>query len=175
MKKKLFLLFSIMMFLASYVWIKDAAEPGWKQYQEAYYEQQRKGVEKELQNATDAEEIESLKGKLAKLQNPKYEIKQILLKGEYSWANQRNGQKADRCITCHIDEGKLRQSHSTVVKTFPFDIYGCTVCHGGSGRSLDLEHAHHGMFKHKRQMRKKNGEFRCDFCHVGGTGYAFIR
>jgi hypothetical protein len=155
MTKKLFFLFSIVLFLSSYLWIKDATEPGWKKYQVAYYEQQRKAVEKELQSAEDADEIEELEEKLAKLQKPKYEIKQILLKGEYSWANQRNGQKADRCITCHIDEVKLEESHATVVKDFPFDIYGCTVCHGGTGRALDTEHAHHGIFKHKRQMRQR--------------------
>ncbi|ODS34785.1 MAG: putative cytochrome c [Candidatus Scalindua rubra] len=144
-----------MLILSSYIWLKDVVEPGWKKYQEEYYEQKRKGVEKELENAKGAEEIEKLKVKLAKLQKPKYEIKQILLLGEYSWANQRNGQKVDRCMTCHIDEGKLKASHNTVVKTFPFDIYGCSVCHGGSGRALDVEQAHHNIFKHKRDMRKR--------------------
>ncbi|MFQ5962783.1 MAG: multiheme c-type cytochrome [Candidatus Scalinduaceae bacterium] len=154
-KRKLFFLFSIMLFLSSYNWIKDAAEPGWKKYQEEYYKGQRKDVEKKLQNEKNIEETEKLKEKLAKLRNPSYEIKQILLKGEYSWANQRNGQKVDRCMTCHIDEGKLKESHITVVKDFPFDIYGCTVCHGGVGRMLDEEHAHHDMYKHKRQMHKR--------------------
>lgn len=154
-KRKLFLLFSIMLLLSSYKWIVEVAEPEWKGYQEAYYAQKREGVEKELQSAKGAEKIEELKAKLAKLQKPKYEIKQILLLGEYSWANQKNGQKVDRCTTCHIDEEKLKDSHSTVVKTFPFDIYGCSVCHGGNGRALDVEHAHHGMFKHKRQMHQR--------------------
>jgi len=152
MKKKLFLLFSIGLLLSTLMWAKDILEPEWKQYQKAYYEQQQKAVEKELQSAKDAGEIETLEEKLAKLQKPKYEIKQVLLKGEYSWANQRNGQKADRCITCHIDEAKLGESHATVVKDFPFDIYGCTVCHSGIGRALDKKHAHHGIFKHKRAM-----------------------
>ncbi len=58
-------------------------------------------------------------------------------------------------MTCHIDEAKLSESHHTVVKDFPFDIYGCTVCHGGTGRALGTEHAHHGIFKHKRQMHKR--------------------
>lgn len=154
-KRKLFLLFSIMLVLSSYLWFEDAVEPGWKKYQEEYYEQKRKEVEKELQNSKSAEEIEKLKEKLAKLQNPRYEIKQILLQGEYSWANQRNGQKVDRCMTCHIDETKLKGTHQTVVKDFPFDVYGCSVCHGGIGRALDIEQAHHDIFKHKRDMRKR--------------------
>ncbi len=155
MKKKLFLLFTIMLLFSSLLWIRDMLDPGWKKYQEEYYEQQRKEVEKVLQSTKNADEIKELEEKLAKLQKPKYEIKQILLQGDHSWVNQRNGQKADRCLTCHIDEVKLGKSHSTVVKDFPFDIYGCTVCHGGIGRSLDIEHAHHGMFKHKRQMHQK--------------------
>jgi len=154
-KRKLFLLFSIMLLVSSYNWFKDSSEPGWKKYQEEYYAHKREAVEKELQNAKGAEEVEKLKGKLAKLQKPKYVIKQILLKGDYGWAQQSNGQKVDRCMTCHIDEGKLKASHSTVVKTFPFDVYGCTVCHGGNGRALDEEHAHHEIFKHKRDMRKR--------------------
>ena len=155
MKKKLFLLFSIGLLFSTLMWVKDILNPEWKQYQKAYYEQQLKAVEKELQSAKGKDKIEELEEKLAKLQKPKYQIKQILLKGEYSWVNQKNGQKADRCITCHIDEAKLGESHATVVKDFPFDIYGCTVCHGGIGRALDSEHAHHGIFKHKRQMHQR--------------------
>ncbi|MHC4269727.1 MAG: hypothetical protein ACYSTS_14835, partial [Planctomycetota bacterium] len=126
MKKKLFLLFSIMLLVSTLLWVNDILEPEWKQYQVEYYEQQRKAVEKKLLNTSNEEEIAVLETKLAKLRRPKYEIKQILLKGEYSWANQTNGQKAERCITCHIDESKLTASHETVVKDFPFDIYGCT-------------------------------------------------
>ncbi len=155
MKKKLFLLFSILLFVCTLLWVNDILNPEWKQYQVEYYEQQRKVLEKKLHSTKSADEIEKLEEKLAKLQRPKYEVKQILLKGEFSWANQRNGQKADRCMTCHIDESKLTESHSTVVKDFPFDIYGCTVCHGGIGRALDSEHAHHGIFKHKRAMRQR--------------------
>ncbi len=155
MKKKLFLLSSILLLVATILWVKDMLEPEWKQYQVEYYEQQRKAVEKELQNTSDEETIADLEAKLAKLQKPKYEIKQILLKGDYGWAQQSNGQKTDRCMTCHIDEVKLTTSHETVVKNFPFDIYGCTVCHGGSGRSLAGKHAHHGIFKHKRAMRQR--------------------
>ncbi|MCP4253513.1 MAG: hypothetical protein GY775_08895 [Candidatus Scalindua sp.] len=155
MKKKLFLLSSILLVVSTFLWVKDMLEPEWKQYQVEYYEQQRNAVEKKLQSTSDEKTIADLEMKLAKLQRPKYEIKQILLKGDYGWAQQSNGQKTDRCMTCHIDEAKLTASHETVVKSFPFDIYGCTVCHGGSGRSLSEEHAHHGIFKHKRAMRQR--------------------
>ncbi len=155
MKKKLFLLFSILLFASTLLWINDILNPEWKQYQVEYYEQQRKTVEKELLSTSNEEKIAELEAKLAKLQKPKYEIKQVLLKGEYGWDKQTNGQKAERCTTCHIDESKLIASHETVVKHFPFDIYGCTVCHDGEGRYLDKEHAHHGIFKHKRAMRQR--------------------
>jgi len=104
MKKKLFLLSSILLLVVTILWVKDMLEPEWKQYQVEYYEQQRKAVEKKLQNTSGEEEIAELEAKLAKLQKPKYEIKQILLKGDYGWAQQSNGQKTDRCMTCHIDE-----------------------------------------------------------------------
>ena len=133
MKKKLFLLSSILLLVITYYWVDDCLHPEWKQYQIEYYEQQRKSVEKKLQSSNNEEETAELEAELAKLRKPKYEIKQILLKGEYSWAKQSNGQKTDRCMTCHIDETKLTASHETVVENFPFDIYGCTVCHGGEG------------------------------------------
>lgn len=75
-------------------------------------------------------------------------IKQILLKGSYSWSKQQNGDKVDRCMTCHIDEDKLKAAHPST-KELPFDIYGCTVCHGGIGRALSEEVAHEGMYYHK--------------------------
>jgi len=144
-----------MLLVSTFLWLEDFLEPEWKQYQVEYYEQQRKSVEKKLQNLKNEEERVELEAKLVKLRKPKYEIKQILLKGDYGWAKQSNGQKTDRCMTCHIDESKLTTSHETVIESFPFDIYGCTVCHGGVGRSLDVEHAHHGIFKHKRAMRQR--------------------
>jgi molybdopterin-biosynthesis enzyme MoeA-like protein len=93
MKKKLFLLSSILLLVSTILWVKDMLEPEWKQYQVEYYEQQQKAVEKKLQNTSDEETISDLEAQLAKLQKPKYEIKQILLKGDYGWAQQSNGQK----------------------------------------------------------------------------------
>ncbi len=48
MKKKLFLLSSILLLVSTLLWVKDMLEPEWKQYQVEYYEQQRKAVEKKL-------------------------------------------------------------------------------------------------------------------------------
>jgi len=93
MKKKLFLLSSILLLVATILWVNDMLEPEWKQYQVEYYEQQLKAVEKELQSTSNEEDKAVLEEKLAKLRKPKYEIKQILLKGDYGWAQQSNGQK----------------------------------------------------------------------------------
>ncbi len=55
-------------------------------------------------------------------------------------------------MTCHIDEEGLRVSHP---EEFPFDIYGCSVCHGGHGRVLDEELVHEGMSYGRRDMQRR--------------------
>lgn len=154
MKRKLFLLFSILFLWASYLWIKEEISPDWMKYQKVYYAKQLKELEKQYQASTNEKEKKELKKKLASARSPKYEIKQILLKGEYSWAKQRNGDKVDRCVTCHMDERALKVSHE-MVKEFPFDLYGCTVCHAGNGRALAEKEAHKGMYSHRRQMQQR--------------------
>ncbi len=68
MKKKLFLLSSILLVVSTFLWVKDMLEPEWKQYQVEYYEQQRNAVEKKLQSTSDEKTIADLEEKLAKLQ-----------------------------------------------------------------------------------------------------------
>jgi hypothetical protein len=53
-----------------------------------------------------------------------------------------------------MDERELGVSHR-IVKEFPFDVYGCTVCHKGEGRALSKEEAHHGMLPYRRQMQER--------------------
>ncbi len=154
MKRKLFLLFSILFLWSSYLWLKEETNPLWMEYQRAYYAQQLVLAENELKAATDEEEKEKLAEKIAKFRNPKYQIKQVLLKGTATWAKEKNGDKVDRCMTCHIDERALSASHR-IVKDFPFDVYGCTVCHDGEGRALAKEMAHRGMLPYRRQMQKR--------------------
>lgn len=154
MKRKLFLLFSILFLWSSYLWLKEEISPAWMEYQRAYYEQQLELAKKQLETTTDEKERKKLEEKIARFSNPKYEIKQILLKGTSTWANQENGDKVDRCLTCHIDERKLAQAHR-IVKDFPFDVYGCTVCHKGEGRALTKEIAHRGMLPYRRQMQQR--------------------
>ncbi|MFQ5957054.1 MAG: cytochrome c3 family protein, partial [Candidatus Brocadiales bacterium] len=38
---------------------------------------------------------------------------------------------------------------------FPFDVYGCTVCHGGVGRVLKKEGAHEHMMKNRNEMMQR--------------------
>ena len=153
-KRLIFFVLSALFFIGSFLWIGDEFNPKWVKYQKEYYKEQAIKVEKEYLASTSVKEKELFSKRLASLKNPVYEVKQILLKGEYSWAKRQNGDKVDRCITCHIDEEKLKTSHQGV-KDFPFDIYGCTVCHGGTGRALSEENAHEGMYYHRREMLQR--------------------
>jgi len=151
-QRLIFFVLSALFFVASVMWLNDEFNPKWMTYQKKYYEEQSVKVEREFVAATSAKDKELLGKRLASLKRPSYDIKQILLKGDYSWAKRQNGDKVDRCMTCHIDEEKLKVEHPSA-REFPFDIYGCTVCHGGIGRALSEEMAHEGMFYHKRQMQ----------------------
>jgi hypothetical protein len=115
------LVISILMLGISGVWFYKEFNPEWKQCQRA-----------------EILENEALKGK-------KLKIKQILLKGEGLWSHQESGQRVDRCMTCHIDEDKLVRLHPKDLP-IPYDVYGCTVCHGGNGRALESERAHEHMY-----------------------------
>ncbi|MCF6158393.1 MAG: hypothetical protein E3K32_07440 [wastewater metagenome] len=164
LRRLLFFVFSAIFLIISGKWIHDEFNPKWKEYQKEYFEEQAVKVEKEYQVATTVKEKELLGKRLAALRNPVCEVKQVLLKGDISWARGQNGVKVDRCMTCHIDEEKLKTSHPNT-KDIPFDIYGCTVCHGGNGRALDEEGAHEGMYHSKRQMQQRvvNAEVLFDF------------
>jgi hypothetical protein len=165
LRRLLFFVLSALFFISSAKWMNDEFNPKWKKYQKEYYEKEALKVEDEYMAAQSIKEKEILGKRLEAMRNPSYEVKQILLKGDYSWERQQNGIKVDRCITCHIDEDELKASHSGIIKDLPFDTYGCTVCHGGNGRALDEEWAHEEMFQHKRQMQKRvvNAEVMFDF------------
>jgi len=63
---------------------------------------------------------------------PRYRIRQILL---------GDGNRVDRCITCHLDLKQLEKKHSQIER-FPFEEFGCTICHGGVGRATESSRAH---------------------------------
>lgn len=150
-QRLIFFVLSALFFGGSMMWLNAEFNPKWIKYQKEYYAEQAAKTEQLYATATSVKEKEVLGKRLASYNRPSYEVKQILLKGDFSWAKRQNGNKVDRCMTCHIDEEKLKASHPNN-KEFPFDIYGCTVCHGGIGRALDEEMAHEGMSPHKRQM-----------------------
>lgn len=59
--------------------------------------------------------------------------------------------KVDRCTSCHIGvenplmanaEMVYRKHSGNYLKDHPVDRFGCTICHNGQGRALDLIEAH---------------------------------
>ncbi len=48
----------------------------------------------------------------------------------------------DRCTTCHPGMDDLGATHATLGPDSPFAGWGCTPCHGGNGRALDVQAAH---------------------------------
>lgn len=149
----IFFVLSALFLFVTVLWVNEEFwNPEWKEYQEKYYEKQALKTGKEYEASTTVKEREMLGKRLEFLKNPVYEVKQIILKGKSVWAEGKNGDKVDRCMTCHIDEEELRTSHPA---EFPFDIYGCSVCHEGNGRSLDEELAHEGMAYGRRSMQQR--------------------
>lgn len=59
--------------------------------------------------------------------------------------------RTDRCVTCHIgiENPQLKNAEQpykfhpgNYLENHPVEKYGCTVCHAGQGRALNLEDAH---------------------------------
>ncbi len=48
----------------------------------------------------------------------------------------------ERCTTCHPGLDDLAATHPALGPDSPYQGWGCTVCHGGNGRALDLDEAH---------------------------------
>ena len=91
------------------------------------------------------------------LANPKFKIKQIVLKDIRDDVNFVTVPKVDRCITCHLgisnpdyrDAPQPFTTHPNLElylgkdSPHPLDEFGCTVCHGGRGRSTNFTGAVH--------------------------------
>ncbi len=147
---------SVLMLGVSVVWFYKEYNPEWKQHQRAVIKKKIAKAEENYEFWSnpewgDPEKAEELEGKIKSLKSTGYDIKQILLKGEGLWRNQENGPRVERCMTCHIDEDELIELHP-VGLPIPFDIYGCTVCHGGNGRALESERAHEGTLADRKAM-----------------------
>ncbi|HHT9118188.1 MAG TPA: multiheme c-type cytochrome [Candidatus Hypogeohydataceae bacterium YC38] len=156
-----FLVFTLGLIAVCAIWIlREWGQPEWKQRQGAEYAEMRADLQKQLAILEDPTWGDPKKAKMAKntikyLEKPSLQVKQILLKGTGLWKEGRSGVRVDRCMTCHINEDKLIKTHPYTAEHFPFDIYGCTVCHHGNGRALRSEKAHEGMFRNKRDMEKR--------------------
>lgn len=100
-----------------------------KDYNQEWRKSQRKYYKAQAARATDPKEAQ-------RLLNTRIEVKQIIL---------QNGKDVDRCITCHLDLDALEASHPTADE-FPFEDYGCTICHGGNGRATTKDEAHYTMW-----------------------------
>lgn len=156
-----FLVFTLGLIAVCAIWIlREWGQPEWKQRQRAEYAEMRADLQKQLTILEDPTWGDPKKAKMVKntikyLEKPSLQVKQILLKGTGLWKEGRSGVRVDRCMTCHINEDKLLKTHPYTAEHFPFDIYGCTVCHGGNGRALRSEKAHEGTFRNKRDMEKR--------------------
>jgi hypothetical protein len=111
--------------------LRKEASPEWMRHQKAFFREETKKVTKALAGA-DGTQRTILHKRLSYLDRPRYRIRQILL---------GDGKRVDRCITCHLDLKELEQKHSQIER-FPFEEYGCTVCHGGVGRATESSRAH---------------------------------
>ena len=156
-----FLIFSCALVAISLIWVfRETWGVEWKVYQKQEYAQMRKDMESQLKVLEDPQWGDPKKAALARssleyLKKPRYQVKQILLKGEGNWKQRTSGVRVDRCMTCHINEDKLIKQHPYTAEIFSFDIYGCTVCHEGNGRALHKVSAHEHMLSKKPDMYKR--------------------
>lgn len=153
-----FLIFSCGLVAVSLLWVfRETWGVEWKGYQKQEYAQMKADMEAKLKILEDPQWGDPKKAALARnsleyLKKPRYQVKQIILKGEGSWKKGTSGVRVDRCMTCHINEDKLIKQHPYTAEVFAFDIYGCTVCHEGNGRALKKVSAHEHILKKKADM-----------------------
>lgn len=113
----------------------------WERHQTAYFDQ----AKTQARNDMERSELEK--------RSPK--IEQIMV-------TQFGDQRVDRCTTCHMAADDPRfKDHFEPLKTHPystamgdvlrngrwerrhkFNDFGCTVCHDGQGRGLEVDYAH---------------------------------
>lgn len=106
--------------------IRQAATPGWKNYQRAFLQLEAQG---EPNAAAKAEVLET---PLA--------IRQVMLPGL---------QRVDRCTTCHlgVDDPTMKNApqpfrYHQGLGPHRISQFGCTICHGGQGLATTVEAAH---------------------------------
>lgn len=102
----------------------------WQDYQKEYFERAVKVSDNPAVRAT--------------LRARRPEIEQTIVR---SFGPER----VDRCRTCHIavDDARFAKADQPLrahppIPGHKFETLGCTVCHDGQGRAVDLQHAHEG-------------------------------
>ncbi len=152
-----FVVLSVVLLGLIFLWVFREIYPEWKGHQTAAYAGQVDRLRLELERWSDPKwgdpvMAEELQKRIEGLKHPDRGVKQILLKSSGRWRDGENGEKVDRCMTCHVDVDLLTEQHPKTFDYFPYDIYGCTVCHGGQGEALRLEKAHEHMFADRKEM-----------------------
>ncbi len=132
---------------------------------------EEKNLNKEINKILRDQNV--LEGKLAKLKPspvkdllnapmvdfvaPSLQIQQVVLEDLHDDLYFAKAQKVDRCTTCHLaidrkgfeDAPQPFKTHPNLdlflsgTSKHPLEKIGCTVCHGGSGQSLDFVHTAH--------------------------------
>ena len=174
----IFFFSSALLLLIIGMWINVEHDPEWTKYQKKYYKEHALKTEKEYAAATSEEEKESLGKELAFLKKPVYEVKQILLKGIALWSEGGNGDRVDRCMTCHmginrvdsISEEQPFSNHprwEVYLKNHPPETFGCVLCHEGQPRAVTDPEKAHGEVKHwlTPMNRGKLAQSSCIKCH----------
>ncbi|MDB4444155.1 c-type cytochrome [bacterium] len=147
---------SVILLIVFGIAIYDDYDREWKDFQKEFY---RIALEK----AEDDREKAFVRGR-------KVEIKQILVDG---------GGRVDRCTTCHlgVDDSRFSKAEE-VFRTHPnplqhpFPKFGCTICHGGEGRSTTAEEAHghpedwENPTERVPMLQTKYIQASCGKCHV---------
>jgi len=78
-----------------------------------------------------------------------------------------DGRPADKatpelCLTCHLGLEEISPSH-------PVETFGCVLCHGGNGLSLDAKQAHEGVVRNPSDLRTVDQRCGQKGCHGEST------
>lgn len=135
--------------------IREDRRSAWKEYQEAYRDTLVSKASSSLQTQAAAEYP--------------VEIRQITLTPL---------QRTDRCVSCHvgIEDSRMgslplpfRSHGGSLLASHPPERYGCTLCHGGIGQSLDRSEScggEHPDRLHVPFVRPPDIESACGRCHL---------
>jgi hypothetical protein len=92
------------------------------------------------------------------------------------------GGEVDRCTSCHVGEENPSpaalgyplplRTHSFSLAKHPLDRFGCSTCHGGTGRALEsnIAHASPGAAAADPLLMSPHMQASCGRCHVPGDG-----